>query len=370
MNICDTMKNNVLNLLGEKYPHILDAINAEGYKLEYLDYEDFKEIRFEDETVGFITFQRFTDIPNEFSINECYIIPEARGNDLLYNVLADLLLDENFNYFPRRPNTAFMHVLEKNNLTFKIPSNLIVSYMKFHVDIDDLYTNPDIERFYKKPDREIPYKANVFDKKTHAIFLRDPMVNFIKDDDFFACITPRQGDFEKYNCEGELQKINDAGLLSRYYTWQNNAYDIMDFFEETSSDLKDSISPEKVIGSEKKLSDDFVSMLEASGLDADDGFKIRSHIADAMNKNQLSIHSYRKRMQYLLGHFEDVTKHVDEVDEKTSLCPFCNEETPYYLKSCLKCGLSIREVDYRDLILANISVKSVLKHVVKSFFKR
>ena len=101
---------NLKDKLFNEYPHILKAIEKEGYILDYLSFDVFTEIRFEDDVVGFISFSRFDIVDNYFAIDEAYIIPEYRGNNLLFEHLNNLFLLDNFRYFPRKPTKAFINV--------------------------------------------------------------------------------------------------------------------------------------------------------------------------------------------------------------------------------------------------------------------
>ena len=66
------------NFLNNDYPEISKAIKKEGYNLDFLEYDFFHEIHFENHIVGFITLKKFSLVDNQFSIMDAYIIPEYR----------------------------------------------------------------------------------------------------------------------------------------------------------------------------------------------------------------------------------------------------------------------------------------------------
>ena len=140
------------DFLNQEYPEIYKSINDEGYIIEYPTFQSLKEIHFEDKVVGFITFNTFHIIPTDLVINECYIIPEYRGNNLLYNELFRFITTPNANFYLRNPNKALIKVLLKTGMAGKISDNLVVSYIKFVVMIDTVYKNPKIKQFYKRTD--------------------------------------------------------------------------------------------------------------------------------------------------------------------------------------------------------------------------
>lgn len=181
------------DFLNTHYPEISKAIKKEGYNLDFLEYEFFREIRFENQIVGFITLKKFSSADNQFSIMDAYIIPEYRGNNLFFETLYFLLTFDNFEFYPRKPTKAFINVLLKNDFAFKLTSNFVVSYFKFIVDANnEIYKNPKIKRFYKKPDDLFPYKANLFDMDLCSVMFRDPVLELVKYSDFFALTEPRK----------------------------------------------------------------------------------------------------------------------------------------------------------------------------------
>ena len=340
-------------LLKNKYPEISKAIQKEGYNLEFQDYDIFTEIPFENQVVGFVTLKRISFSPNHFWIMDAYIIPEYRGNNLFFNFLFNLLTQDNFEFYPRKPTKAFINVLLKNDYALKLAPNFVLSYFKFMVDVDlEVYKNQKIKRFYKKPIMPMPYKANLFDMDLCSVMFRDPNVNFIKQDNFFALSEPRKYDLKKYKCRKKLKRVSKKYLIDKYDTWEISYDEIMDFLQRKDSEIANDLLVENMIGSEDKLSDFFIKMLENSNLGIEEGFKIRKHVVDKLDSGQLNEKSYIRRATYLLNHFEAIDKKIDDFDEESiEKCPFCGKPIPIYWGSCESCGLQIREIDLEMLDL-------------------
>ena len=277
---------------------------------------------------------------------DAYIIPEYRGNNLLFNNLSLLLSFDNFNYYSRKPTKAFIHILLKNDFAFELSPNFIVSYLNFIVDVaDDIYKNPKIKRFYKKPDTPFPYQANLFDMDLCSVMFRDPVLDFIKYGDFFALTEPRKYDFKKYNCRKKLKRVSEKYIDEKFSIWENKAEEIEYFIQRKENELIEQFHVDNIVGSENELTDTFIKQLEEFNLSIADGFKIRMHIVDKLDSGELNEKSYYQRLLYLLCHFEVIDREISEFEETTEICPFCRYNLPDYARSCLKCGLHIKNIE-------------------------
>lgn len=346
----DRLYNNedvtLLEYLKENYPDIFNSIQKEGYPLEFIEFSTFHEIYWQDEVVGFISLDQFHLIPTDISINECYIMPEFRGKNLLYNELFNLITSPNLTFYPRNPNKAFINVLIKNELAFKFADNLIISYMKFILDLDTVYKNPKIKRFYKTPDLDkIPYKANIFDTDLCSILFLDPMLNFIKYSNVMALTLPRKVDLKKYKLRKKLKKVSESYLDSCYDARENADEEILDFFDEVENDIYDLICVENTLGTSDTLNDDFQEYLKENNLSYDEGFRIMENINNALENNEITIRNCKRRMQYLV---ENIDKIDNVLVEDGDNCPFCGADNFEFVESCETCGQKLRDMSYEE----------------------
>ncbi len=345
--------NNILlnDVLDGDYPDISKAIKAEGYNLDFLNFDVFQEIMFENRAVGFMAFRRCPRTDNIYSITEAYIIPEFRGNNLLFENLMDLLTFDNLVFYPRKPTRAFIGMLLKNGFAMELDSGFVMSYFKFMVDANhEIYKNPKIKRFYKNSKGSIPYKANLFDMNLCSVMFRDPILEVVKFTDFFALTEPRKYDLKKYKCRKKLKRVSEKYIDDKFEIWQDNAEEIEDFTQKKNEEIAERGLVKNRIGSEDKLNDDFMGALEEFNLGTADGLKIRSHIVDKLNSGELNEKSYYQRALYLMSHFEVIDKQIGEYDESVEVCPYCGADIPDFARSCLKCGLHIREIDFEKHI--------------------
>ena len=342
----------LLEYLDKNYPHILKSIQKEGYPLEYKEFMMFQEISWKDEVVGFITFNYFNIIPTDIVINECYVIPEFRGKNLLSNKLFELITDSNYTFYPRNPNKAFINVLLKTGLAFKFSNNLIVSYMKFMVNLDTIYKNSKIKRFYKTPDNEnVPYKANIFDIDLCSVLFLDPFLNFIKYNDVLALTLPRKSDLKKYKLRKKLKRVSENYLDECYSARIDCDSEISDYFDEIENDFNELISVEKTLGTSEKLTDIFLEYLKEHDLSKEDGFKIIEHINNNLENNELNIKSYNHRMQYLVKNMDGLN---NVLDKNSDMCPFCGTNKPIFFNYCQTCGQKLRDVSFEEETLKSI----------------
>ena len=335
-------------VLDQDYPEISKAIKREGYNLEYLDFDVFQPIFFEDMVVGFISFKKFPFVDNHFAITDSYVIPEYRGNNLLFDQLSLFFLFDNIEFFPKKPTRAFIKVLLKNDYAFKLASNFIVSNLKFIVDVEEIYINPKIKRFYKSLDYPFPYKANLYDMDLCSVMFRDPILEVIKYSDFFAMTMPRKYELKKYKLRKKLKRVSEKYIDDKYALWENNSRKIESFCKRKDEEFEEMLLVENMIGSEDELVDSFADSLKENGMSDEDGFKIRNHIVERLESGELTRTSSWQRVCYLLNHIEDVDKEIEDYDESIEECPFCGEVISDSLRSCLSCGLSIREIDFEE----------------------
>ena len=349
-NIIHNLDDETLEeFLNSNYPEIAKEIKKEGYNLEFEEFDTFYRISHEDQTAGFIALKGFEFARSHFAIMDAYVIPEYRGNNLLLNHLRKFFKYDNFEFYPRKPTKAFINVLLKNDLAFKLSPNFILSYYKFIVDVnEDIYINPKIKRFYRDPNSIFPYKANLFDMDLCSVMFRDPVLELVRYDDFFALTEARKYDLKKYKCRKRLKKVSERYIDERFETWQNKSDEILDFIERKEEDIAKELSIENLIGTEDELMDDFIQELKACNLSIDDGFKIRKHVLDKIESGELNKKSYIQRAAYLLDNFQSIDKEIEDFDEDITECPFCQSPVPDFARSCLKCGLHIREIDLEE----------------------
>ena len=84
----------VLDILNENYGYIVDSMHLEDFKVKSLKCNLFKELVLDNKVVGFCSY----DFSREFltaALNNIYVIPEFRGNNLFLNELKTTMEEYN-----------------------------------------------------------------------------------------------------------------------------------------------------------------------------------------------------------------------------------------------------------------------------------
>lgn len=354
-------QQNLTDFLKDNYIDIFNSIKDEGYIIEYDGFKSFKEIHFENKVVGFITVDTFHIVPNDLVINECYVIPQYRGNNLLYNELSSFISTPNANFHIRNPNRALINLLLKNGLASKFSDNLVVSYIKFVVTIDTVYKNPKIKQFYKRTDDELPYRADVYDIDLCSVLFLDPTLEYVKYSDVFALTLPRKNDLKKYKLRKKLKRVNESYLDKCYDAWKDNDDEIIEFLDEVEEAVYDGISVENIYGTSQNLTQDFSDYLNANDLTDEDGFRIIDHLNNALDEGNITAKSCKRRMQYLVDNIDAIG---NTADDDTEDCPFCGKQNLHFVETCEFCGQVIRSESYENELfdmIENFDLEAMLE---------
>ena len=343
MKIDAIINSNSLNLnefLKNSYENIWKSIEKEGYIIDYQDFNEFYEIKNEEaNVVGFIALEKSTS-SNTKTIVDCYILPEHRGEKLLYKYLITLVSNTSYNIFSKKPNRNFMLALLSYGLAFKLTPDLVVSWIDFEISLDDVYKNSKIKRLYKKVDEEyknISCKADLFDLNINCTLFQDSNENVSKNSNTFVISEPRKYDLKKHNSRKKLKQVTVKYIENVDFAKDDNLDELIEYFNELNMDLNKYYSVDNIIGSENELKEDFVELLNKNHLSFEDGFKIRKDIIKALDIGEIIPSSIKFRLEFLANHREYIGKVLDDYDEDMG-CPFCEDALKGAFYTCDNCG--------------------------------
>lgn len=338
---CKDLEHNTLeDLVKNDYPDIYESI-LKDYTIEYNDFDFLREITFKGETVGFISF-KYLD-RKSFSVEECYIKPQYRGKALIYKDLLNFSTIPNIHLYIRKPNFAFMKMLEKHGMVEKILGSIVASGIEILIDSKDVYVNREIEMAYDfKVDEKNLYADYVYDMDSKLIYLQDIWGIVSVNRGMIVVAIPRIEDFDENLLKKfTIDKIDEISeklfhkhpeIENSWGLWETN------LFKQNMAD--------NLIAKHSKLTDEMKNLLDEYGLDESFGFKIKNHIIDANEKFELKEKYNKSRIYYLV-------KNPDKIDCVPNLslyrskrkCPFCENEVNSN-ENCDYCGFDFENMDW------------------------
>ena len=326
--------------LKNNYDELWISIQNEGYNIDFNNFDEFYEIIDDDKVVGFIVIEKL-DLINVKSIVDSYILPDWRGKGLLCENLIKLLKSTHYKILSKKPTRSFIQALLKAGLAYKLSDNFIFTWIRFEVSIADAYKNSKLKRLYKKANSEtenIHYYANLFDLNINCMLFKDYQHNFSKNYDTFILIEPRKYDLKTYNCRKKLKNITANYLEDADEIYCLNSDDAVEYFKDLNEDIAEVCTVENIIGSEDKLSDGIIELLNELNLTIDDGFKIRRNILDSLENGEIEDISIKDRLNFLLSHPKFIDKKYVGKNDVVE-CSFCGKpRLDEEVNFCICCG--------------------------------
>ena len=145
-NIPEISSNEDGQLLGEKlkkeYPYINDSMEVEGYTIRFNEFSIFHEILSEGKVVGFMTCSH--SLGSNLSVNEAFILPEFRHNNLFLEEITGLLMS-GANLSFNEPTRNLIELLIHVNLAVKLNDNLVASAIGLDISEEHVIYHGDFD---------------------------------------------------------------------------------------------------------------------------------------------------------------------------------------------------------------------------------
>ena len=354
--------NESLNeVLMNNYSDILTEMKKEDYMPEYDSFVQFRELKYENETVGFLTLDTFLPTDVCLCLNECYILPEYRGKGILIEIIKELLCDENIRFYIRKPNYSFMKFLVKYGLAMELPSNIVASHIKFVVKGSERFTNKNIKKLYRRltsQASEFAFFAAGFNMDLCSVFFSDKFGLVAKKDNILTFANPRKEDLKKHKCRKKLNGLTLQKMNNIQYVYAINNDKMDEFNKKLSLELDEK-------------NDDVLVFIDNNGevrvnpnLKPNDMLEIFDAVEREFNSSNLSRSSMNVRIEYLLEHFDKINDSVDlskfKHKEKDFIsCPFCGEYCYRDDDTCKTCGQKVKSLfDKKD----SFSFRNIFKN--------
>ena len=313
---------NVVEILQENYPEIYESIQKEGFILKYGQCNLFKELLFENNVVGFCSY----DFSREFmtlALNNIYVLPQYRGNSFLLNELASTMAEQNKPSI-MEPTRLIVELLIEYGFASKITDNIVASAIEFVVPADHVLSNMEYgleelsTHFY---DLDICASIHILDvERSHV-----------------AYSAPLNYDIIYYDCLDYRHRISDEYFEEISKTFRDRDVDIMNVILDLEENLPiKTYTLDEIIGPEGEFSFYIQSMIDDAHVTQQKALEIKNQIREEYEAGMLLNESLLVRLAYLFdeSHKERITLHDD-------VCPYCGMPIDSHDRFCHFCGINL-----------------------------
>ena len=309
----------VVEILHEHYPYIYDSIEKEGFILKYGQCNLFKELVFDKKVVGFCSY----DFSREFitaALNNIYVLPEFRGNRLLFSELIKTMQEHNKPSI-MEPTRLVVELLVEYGFACKINENIVASAIEFivpgeHVITNNEYSNDELSTHY--------YDLSV----CSCIHILDWNKKYI------AYSTPLNDDILHYNDIGKVDEEYVDNLIDFY---KNNDIKLMEAILKLEESLPiKNYTLEEVIGDDENFSFYMESLINDAHVTHAKALQIKKQIKEEYEAGMILNESLLIRLAYLFNQNLNptITSHME-------ICPYCEMPIDDHDKFCHFCGINL-----------------------------
>lgn len=364
MSVNKVKFDNLNEFLKENYEEIYEAIIDERYILEYTENKHiiFKELKYNDKIVGFALVDLIMANKPKYSVCECYVMPEYRGNNILFDFIITNITKTNYDFSFRRPNKAIMNLLLKYNLAFSLDRNIIISFIELDASLGEVYVNKNIKKLYNIFNDELSdeiFSTYYYNSHIESVTFFDLSQTFAKNSYTLCVAKPREYDMVKYKLRNHLKKLSERSMDKNALKLVESNDRIQDFINTTRNELEEVYSVENVIGTHDNFTksaqylldqynispSDANSILDNLKAKLDDGKILNFTIPDYFNYLVRTFHSDKKDFELPCDveiKQKDGISYYEDDNLKIVICPECYHENTDYNVTCENCGYNIK----------------------------
>ena len=312
----------VTEILKNNYPELLKAVEKDGYIIQYENFDAFCEITFDDEAIGFYTFEQVDTYSTV--INEMFITKEYRGHEIPLEVFLGMFQIPNTVLYLRNPSKKMIDTLIKCGLAFPLTDRIVYCFLQIMGSSDDVFKNSKIKRFYRNKTDKIYIPATFYDSELKCAVTLAQDSEFAKAEGTPIIFEPRKEDIKRYRLRKKLKKVTQSFLERE--------------IDEIISVIDDSL---------KCHDEAYDRMIELSSLE---NIELPSNLSRSdveKNIERVSLHPRytRVRLAYLEENPDKISCEPD-MSLLPDRCPYCeNEILPIY-EDCPECGFHLISLDY------------------------
>ena len=312
----------VLDILQENYNYIYESMQEEGFNLKYKECNLFKELVFDNKVVGFCSY----DFSREFitaAINNIYVLPEFRGNNLFLDEIKKTMEEHNKPSI-MEPTRLIVELLIKYGLAYKVNDDIVASAIEFvipgeHVLSNTIYDNEELAtHFY---DLSICASIHILDLNKSLIAYSSALNQDILE---YDCLECRENIGEGYFTRvTEFFKDNDVELMNVMLDLENNL------------PVKN-YTLEEIIGEDGEFSFYIESLIDDAHVTHEKALKIKQQIREEYEAGMILNESLLIRLAYLFN--DNIGPTITSHDET---CPYCRMPIDDHDRYCHFCGINL-----------------------------
>ena len=313
---------NVVEILQEDYPEICESIQNEGFILKYSQCNLFKELLFENNVVGFCSY----DFSREFmtpALNNIYVLPQYRGNSFLLNELTSTMAEQNKPSI-MEPTRLIVELLIEYGFASKITDNIVASAIEFVVPADHVLSNMEYgleelsTHFY---DLDICASIHILDVETSHV----------------AYSAPLNYDIIHYDCLDYRNRISDEYFEEISKTFRDRDVEIMNVILDLEENLPiKTYTLDEIIGPEGEFSFYIQSMIDDAHVTQQKALEIKNQIREEYEAGMILNESLLVRLAYLFDESPDVKTTLHD-----EACPYCGMPIDSHDRFCHFCGINL-----------------------------
>lgn len=313
----------IINLLNENYPYIIDSIEKENFILKSEKCSLFKELVFDNMVVGFCSY----DFSREFmtsALNNIYILPEFRGNGLFKEELEKTMTEHNKPSI-MEPTRFIIELLIKYEYAKKINDNIVASALELIVPGEHVIANKEI-----KNEEELSthfYDLNIC-APIHLLDINECII---------AYSLALNDDIVKYNCLENRSKINDSYFEEIKELFIEKDEEILKALVELEEKLPlKEYDLEEIIGSDDEFSPYIETLIDDAHVTYSKALVIKEQIKEEYEAGMILNESLLIRLAYLFNIPEEPSLVTHD-----ETCPYCKMPIDKHDRYCHYCGINL-----------------------------
>lgn len=313
----------VLDILKTYYSYIYDSINDEEFILKYNQCNLFKELVFDNKVVGFCSY----DFSREFitaALNNIYVLPEFRGNNLFAEELKRTMVEHN-KVSIMEPTRLVVELLIEHGFAQKINEDIVASAIEFVIPGDHVLSNTE----YANEELATHFYDLSICSSIHILDINKG---------YLAYSAPLNYDIIHYDdCIENRSNIDDDYFTKIKELFENNEMEFMKIVLDLEDKLSiKNYSLEEIIGDEDNFSPYIESLIDDAHVTYQKALEIKNQIREEYEAGMILNESLLIRLAYL---FDENTE--PSIKSHEEVCPYCSMPIDSHDKFCHFCGINL-----------------------------